>query len=42
MKEFQVVDKKSEYYGGYSITNGDTHIFDNLIPLLAEQEMKKD
>lgn len=42
MKEFQVVDKNSEYYGGYSITDGDTHIFDNLIPLLAEQELKND
>lgn len=41
LKEFQVVDKDSEYYGGYSITDGDTHIFDNLVPLLAEQELKK-
>ena len=40
LKEFQVVDKNSEYYGGYSITDGDTHIFDNLVPLLAEQEIK--
>lgn len=40
VKEFQVTDKNSEYYGGYSITDGNTHIFDNLIPLLAEQEMK--
>lgn len=41
VKEFQIVDQDSEYYGGYSITDGNTHIFDNLIPLLAEQEMKK-
>lgn len=40
LKEFQVVDESSEYYGGYSITNGDTHIFDNLVPLLAEQELR--
>lgn len=39
MKEFLVTDKNSEYYGGYSITDGDTHIFDNLIPLLAEQDL---
>lgn len=40
LKEFQVVDKNSEYYGGYSITDGNTHIFDNLVPLLAEQELR--
>ena len=40
LKEFQVVDENSEYYGGYSITDGNTHIFDNLIPLLAEQEIR--
>lgn len=40
MKEFQVVNKNSDYYGGYSITDENTHIFDNLVPLLAEQEMK--
>ena len=39
LKEFQVVDTDSEYYGGYSITEGDTHVFDNLVPLLAEQEI---
>lgn len=26
-----------KYYGGYSVYKGDTHIFDNLVPLLAEQ-----
>lgn len=41
LKEFQVRDKNSEYYAGYSITDGNTHIFDNLLPLLAEQEIKK-
>lgn len=41
LKEFQVVDTDSEYYGGYSITEGDTHVFDNLVPLLAEQEINK-
>ena len=40
MKEFQITDKNSDYYGGYSITDGNTHIFDNLVPLLAEQAMK--
>lgn len=39
LKEFQVSDWRSDYYGGYSITDGNTHIFDNLIPLLAELEM---
>lgn len=39
LKEFQVSDWRSEYYGGYSITDGNTHIFDNIIPLLAELEI---
>lgn len=39
LKEFQVSDWRSDYYGGYSITDGNTHIFDNIIPLLAELEM---
>ncbi len=39
MKEYQVMDTESEYYGGYAITNEDTHIFDNLVPLIAEQAM---
>ncbi len=39
MKEYQVADSNNEYYGGYSITEGNTHVFDNLIPLLAEQDM---
>ncbi|OMP66665.1 hypothetical protein BTO28_11530 [Domibacillus epiphyticus] len=37
MAKFQTKD--SEYYGGYSIYKEDTHIFDNLVPLLAEREM---
>lgn len=41
MKEFQVTDEDSEYYGGYSIDDGDTHIFDNLVPLLAEQQIRR-
>lgn len=41
LKKYQVVNEDSEYYGGYSITEGNTHIFDNLIPLLAEQEIQK-
>lgn len=39
LKDYQVTDEESEYYGGYSITDGNTHIFDNLIPLLAEQAL---
>lgn len=39
MKEFQITDSSSQYYGGYSITDGDTHIFDNLIPFIAEELM---
>lgn len=31
--------KESEYTGGYSVNDGNTHIFDNLVPLLAEIEM---
>lgn len=30
-------DSSSPYYGGYSVTNGDTHVFDNILPLIAEQ-----
>lgn len=40
MKEFQITDESSQYYGGYSVDDGNTHIFDNLVPLLAEQEIK--
>ena len=42
LKEFEVADQESEYYGGYSITDEDTHIFDNLVPLLAEQEIENE
>jgi len=41
MKEFQVTDRRNPYYGGYSIDDDDTHIFDNLVPLLAEQQIRK-
>lgn len=41
LKEFQVTSRNSDYYGGYSITNDDTHIFDNLIPMLAELQIHK-
>ncbi|MCA1012287.1 glycosyl hydrolase family 8 [Halobacillus halophilus] len=30
-----------KYKGGYAVSNGDTHIFDNLVPLLAEELLKK-
>lgn len=32
--------KKNKYSGGYSVYKKNTHIYDNLIPLLAEEEMK--
>lgn len=41
LKDFKVEERDSEYFGGYSITDGDTHIFDNLVPLLAEQRMNQ-
>jgi len=43
MRKFEITDKKSPYYGGYVIKtkNGyNTHIFDNLFPLLAKQELE--
>lgn len=40
MKEFQVTDRTSDYFGGYSITDGNTHIFDHLVPMLAEQAIE--
>lgn len=39
MKDFQVQDRNNEYYGGYSVYDDDTHIFDNLLPMLAELEL---
>ncbi|WP_187254680.1 glycosyl hydrolase family 8 [Alkalicoccus halolimnae] len=39
MKEFQVKNKNSDYYGGFGVTDGDTHIFDNLLPIIAEERM---
>ncbi|MET3196896.1 glycosyl hydrolase family 8 [Gottfriedia sp. OAE603] len=43
MRKFEITDKKSPYYGGYVIktkSGYNTHIFDNLFPLLAKQELK--
>ncbi|MCZ8523522.1 MULTISPECIES: glycosyl hydrolase family 8 [Paenibacillus] len=38
MIRFQTLKPESEYYGGYmNYQQGDTHIFDNLVPLLAER-----
>ncbi|WP_159433401.1 glycosyl hydrolase family 8 [Bacillus tuaregi] len=37
MVKFQ--SKDSDYYGGYSVYYDDTHIFDNLVPLLAERKL---
>ncbi|GAK08439.1 glycosyl hydrolase family 8 [Geomicrobium sp. JCM 19038] len=41
MIQFRNEDTSDPYYGGYTVINGDTHIFDNLVPLLAEQQLKK-
>lgn len=38
MIRHQVLNPEGEYFGGYTYA-GDTHIFDNLIPLLAERKM---
>jgi len=37
MNKFQA--KNSKYRGGYSVYQDDTHIFDNLVPLIAEKEL---
>nr|WP_304220074.1 glycosyl hydrolase family 8 [Fredinandcohnia onubensis] len=38
MIAFRNDDKDSPYYGGYSVDkSGNTHVFDNLVPMLAEQ-----
>jgi hypothetical protein len=38
MKKLQTLDPASPYYGGYvDERTGQTHIFDNLLPLLAER-----
>nr|MBO2505861.1 glycosyl hydrolase lipoprotein [Bacilli bacterium] len=39
MKELQVLDASTEYYGGYiNLDSLETHTFDNLLPLIAERE----
>ncbi|MFD2043620.1 glycosyl hydrolase family 8 [Ornithinibacillus salinisoli] len=38
---FRNDNKLGSYYGGYSVSeSGDTHIFDNLVPLLAEKRLR--
>ena len=38
MIAFRNDEKDSPYYGGYSVDkSGNTHVFDNLVPMLAEQ-----
>lgn len=37
MKEFRLTH--SQYKGGYCVYQGDTHIFDNIVPMLAEQKL---
>ena len=40
MIQFRVGNVFSQYYGGYSINaNNNTHIFDNIFPLLAERKL---
>ncbi len=36
MVEFRNMEVRDPYYGGYSVYKQNTHIFDNLLPLLAE------
>ena len=38
MIQFKSNSKK--YFGGYSVYEGNTHIFENLVPLLAESKLK--
>lgn len=40
MIQFRVDNPWSKHYGGYSIHNQNTHIFDNLLPMLAERKLK--
>ena len=40
MVAFRERNKENQFYGGYSINSrNDTHIFDNLVPLLAEETL---
>ncbi|MFC4404951.1 transcriptional regulator [Gracilibacillus xinjiangensis] len=40
MTEYRNDNIFSRYYGGYTVDDdGDTHIFDNLVPLIAEQRL---
>ncbi|WLV24535.1 glycosyl hydrolase [Aciduricibacillus chroicocephali] len=44
MHEYEVSDPQSPYYGGYVVETpdgSDTHIFDNLFPLLAKQQLER-
>ncbi|MFZ4451006.1 glycosyl hydrolase family 8 [Salibacterium aidingense] len=41
MTTFRIERPSSKYYGGYSIHQEDTHIFDNVLPMLAELRMKQ-
>ncbi len=38
MLRFQILNPANEWYGGF-VFDDDTHIFDNLVPLLAERKM---
>lgn len=42
LKVHQNSRDSDQYAGGYSVYDDDTHIFDNLLPLLAEQQLRKD
>lgn len=42
MIKFKELNPLSKHYGGYSVNkDNDTHIFDNLLPMLAESVMRK-
>ncbi|WLR54363.1 glycosyl hydrolase family 8 [Mesobacillus subterraneus] len=38
--QFKVDNPWSKHYGGYSIHDQNTHIFDNLLPMIAERKLR--
>lgn len=44
MNDFEIADPQSPFFGGYVVQTSegqDTHIFDNLFPLLAKQQLER-
>ncbi|RKD73621.1 hypothetical protein ATL39_1923 [Sinobaca qinghaiensis] len=41
LKVHQNSGNNDQYAGGYSVYDDDTHVFDNLLPLLAEQQLRQ-